>query len=743
MIISHCELESLLGVHNSQPHGLLGMHPYVENGKVCTIVVRAFLQDARRCFAVDSVANEKFQLEQIDGSGFFEGIIKTRTKVFKYKLLKESYGGELLELDDPYSFLPTIGERERDLFAWGRNIHIYEQLGANFREIDGVAGFSFGVWAPNAKAVSVVGDFNSWDGRYHQMRLLGNSGIWELFIPALKNFDSYKFQILNARGDITLKSDPYASHFEGAPNNASKLFNVSGYDWQDGEWLASRATTDWQKSAISAYELHMDSWRRVVADNNRPLTYRELANELAKYLSQMGFTHVELMPPTEHPFLGSWGYQVTGFFSPTHRYGTPHDFMYLVDTLHRHNIGVIIDWVPAHFPRDSFALEDFDGTKLYEHDDPRIGCHRDWGTLIFNYGRHEVRNFLLSSAVSWAERFHVDGIRVDAVASMLYLDYSREAGEWLPNRYGGKENIEAIEFLRELNHTFQENFPGFITIAEESTAFGGITHGIEHHGLGFDFKWNMGWMHDVLLYFSKDPIFRKYHHNQLTFAMLYQHSEHFICALSHDEVVHGKCSLIYKMPGNSLSEKMGHLRCLYAYMWFWPGKKTLFMGQEFGQTGEWNYHQSLDWHLLQYEEHSGVQRLVGDLNGMYRTHAFLHETDSTCYGFEWACCDDCENSVISFMRFGQDSGEKCIIICNLTPIERENYRLGVPLGGYWKEVLNTDSAHYAGQNRGNCGHVHADNCPMHRWEFSLNLRLPPLTTLVLMPERVNGGQISL
>jgi 1,4-alpha-glucan branching enzyme len=711
------------------------MHRCVDGTNVCGVIVRAFLQDAKRCFAVNGATGEKFPLEQVDQSGFFEGFIKSQKEIFKYELLKESHAGNLSKFADPYSFLPTISEYDRYLFGQGKNKYIYKHLGANFYEIDGIAGVSFGVWAPHARAVSVVGDFNSWDGRYHQMRLLGSSGIWELFIPGLKNFENYKFQILSARGDITLKSDPYATHFEGAPNNSSKLFDVSGYRWHDKKWLASRTATNCQESAISAYELHMDSWRRIVEDRNRPLSYRELADELVKYLSQTGFTHVELMPPTEHPFLGSWGYQVTGFFAPTHRYGTPHDFMYLVDTLHAENIGVIIDWVPAHFPRDSFSLEDFDGTKLYEHSDPRIGCHSDWGTLIFNYGRHEVRNFLLSSVVSWAERFHIDGIRVDAVASMLYRDYSRKSGEWLPNKYGGKENIEAIEFLRELNNTLHETFPGFITIAEESTAFGGITRKTEHYGLGFDFKWNMGWMHDVLLYFLKDPIFRKHHHNQLTFGMLYQHSEHFICALSHDEVVHGKCSLIYKMPGNSVAEKMQHLRCLYAYMWLWPSKKTLFMGQEFGQTKEWNYQQSLDWHLLQYHEHSGVQRLISDLNSMYRTYDFLHNTDSTCHGFEWICCDDCENSVISFTRFGQGSGERCVVVCNLTPVERTNYRVGTSLGGRWREILNTDSELYAGQNRGNYGHIDADNFGFHGREYSLNLYLPPLTALILVPEK--------
>jgi 1,4-alpha-glucan branching enzyme len=709
------------------------MHCYVVDGETRGVVVRAFLRDAVQCWVIDGATNEKFRLDSIDSSGFFEGLLGTRSEVFKYKFLKKSNSGKLSEIIDPYAFLPTISDYDCYLFAQGKNRCMHRHLGSNFKEIGGNGGVSFGVWAPNARAVSVVGDFNSWDGRYHQMRLLGSSGIWELFVPGLKNFDNYKFQILNARGAITLKSDPYATHFEGAPHNSSKLFAVAGYEWRDLEWLTRRRGTNCQESAISVYELHLDSWRRVVNDSNRPLNYRELAGELVEYLKKMGFTHVELMPPAEHPFLGSWGYQVTGFFAPTHRYGTPHDFMYFVDTLHLNNIGVIIDWVPAHFPRDSFALEDFDGTKLYEHEDPRAGFHNDWGTLVFNYGRHEVRNFLLTSAISWAERFHIDGIRVDAVASMLYLDYSRKDGEWLPNKYGGKENIDAMEFLRELNDILHENFPGFITIAEESTAFGGVTRATEHCGIGFDFKWNMGWMHDVLSYFSKDPIFRVHHHNQLTFGMLYQHSEHFICALSHDEVVHGKASLIYKMPGSSIAEKMQHLRCLYGYMWFWPGKKTLFMGQEFGQTSEWNYQQSLDWHLLQYREHSGIQNLVRNLNEIYLSNNFLHETDSTYHGFEWICCDDCGNSVISFMRCGKDDVEKCVVICNLTPVERVNYRINVPIGGCWREILNTDSANYAGQNRGNYGCIEADNFGTWGREFSISLYLPPLSALVLVP----------
>lgn len=733
MILSQSELDSFLCAKNAHPHDRLGMHFYVLGDKEVGVVVRAYLQDAKFCYVIDINSKKKYQLTKIDESGFFEVIIQNQ-RIFEYKFQKITFSENIVEFFDPYSFLPTITEYDCKLFAIGKNWEIYKKLGANSRKINEINGFSFGVWAPNARAVSVVGDFNNWDGRYHQMRLLGSSGIWELFVPELKNFDNYKFQILNARGDIILKSDPYAVHFEGAPNNVSKIFNLNDYVWHDEKWLSQRGLKNCQEQSISIYELHLDSWKHIPEENNRSLTYRELADQLVKYLLDTGFTHVELMPPTEHPFLGSWGYQVTGFFAPTHRYGTPEDFSYFVDKLHQNNIGVIIDWVPAHFPKDSFALEDFDGTKLYEHEDPRIGYHKDWGTLIFNYGRHEVRNFLISSAYSWAERFHIDGIRVDAVASMLYRDYSRKKGEWVPNEYGGKENIEAIQFLRELNDVLHTNFKGFITIAEESTSFSGITRETKYNGIGFDFKWNMGWMHDVLLYFSKDPIHRKFHHNQLTFGMLYQYSENFICALSHDEVVHGKCSLAYKMPGNSVKDKLRQLCALYAYMWFWPGKKTLFMGSEFGQTSEWNYTASLDWHLLQYDDHIGVKNLICDLNKFYKTYAFLGKFDSRPGGFEWICCNDCDNSVISFIRSGEYEKDKCIVVCNFTPVERINYRIGSPLNGIWKEVLNTDAEIYSGENRGNFGKVQADDISFHGRKYSLNLYLPPISVLIFMPE---------
>lgn len=733
MIISQDELDSFLNAHNACPHNMLGMHNVVKNNTNAGVVVRTYLCDAKECNVIDLDSGNKFSLYKIDKSGFFERFFPGKN-AFNYKLQKITYDEQSVELWDPYSFDPFITDYDRSLFAIGKNYEIYKKLGANPQVCNKIKGYLFGVWAPNARAVSVVGDFNQWDGRYHQMRLLGNSGIWEIFIPEIQELTNYKFQILNARGNITLKSDPYAVHFEGAPNNSSKIFDINHYCWHDHEWILKRSNFVPQKETISIYELHLDSWRRVPEENNRPLTYRELADELVQYLLKLGFSHVELLPPTEHPFLGSWGYQVTGFFAPTHRYGTPSDFMYFVDKLHQNNIGVIIDWVPAHFPKDAFALEDFDGTKLYEHEDPKIGYHAEWGTLIFNYGRNEVRNFLISSAYSWAERFHIDGIRVDAVSSMLYRDYSRKEGQWIPNKYGGKENIEAIEFLRELNEVLHDSFKGFITIAEESTSFGGITRAVKDNGMGFDFKWNMGWMHDVLFYISKDPIYRKFHHNQLTFGMLYQYSENFICALSHDEVVHGKSSLAYKIPGISVHDKLRELCSLYAYMWFWPGKKTLFMGSEFGQTSEWNYSESLDWHLLKYEDHVGVQNLICDLNNFYREFKFLGENDSYPCGFEWICCNDCDNSVVSFVRLGNKDKEKCIVVCNFTPVDRINYRIGSPLPGKWKEVLNTDSNFYGGSNRGNCGSVIAENIPFHHRPWSIDLYLPSTSVLVLMPE---------
>jgi 1,4-alpha-glucan branching enzyme len=603
-------------------------------------------------------------------------------------------------------------------------------LGAHIISTEGIEGTRFCVWAPNAQRVSVVGDFNHWDGHYGLMRMLGNSGLWELFIPENLTNCHYKYEIIGADGNLRLKSDPYANYFEGPPSNASIVIDsISSFLWNDQAW--QEKMSNFRSDAISVYEVHIDSWRKIVEEQNRPLNYRELAKILCDYVCEMGFTHVELMPIMEHPFLGSWGYQVTGFFAPTYRYGTPDDFRYFVDHLHQKDIGVILDWVPAHFPKDAFALEYFDGTHLYEHADPRQGMHKDWGTLIFNYGRHEVRNFLIANALFWFDRFHIDGIRIDAVASMLYLDYSRESGEWIPNCYGGHENIEAIEFLRELNDTIHENFPKAITIAEESTSFGGVTRPITYHGLGFDMKWNMGWMHDTLNYFSKPTFYRKYYHNQLTFGMLYQYFERFMLALSHDEVVHGKCSLINKIPNGDMREKSKNLRALYGLMWGWPGKKLLFMGSEFGQSSEWDHNKSLDWHLLQYPDHFGIQRWIRDLNFFYKNESFLAQSDFDSHGFSWAVVDDAGNSVFAFFRYGQ-SDECLLVVCNLTPVARRDYKIGVPYEGYWKEVLNSDLECYGGDNTGNSGGCFSIKGDFHGHFQYLSLLLPGLSTLFFL-----------
>ena len=732
MIISHEELRSIVEARHSAPHDRLGMHYVTKRGDMHTIVVRAYLQDAESCWVVDIAHKKKYLMEKLHNSGFFEKTFE-KCDLFRYKFLKKTFDGRLLEVVDPYSFLPTISQFDCYLFGQGKHRRIYEKLGAQVCTIDGVTGVAFAVWAPNARRVSVVGDFNKWDGRYHPMRMLGVSGIWELFIPGMTDLEKYKFEIIGANGNLFLKSDPYGSYFEGPPNNAAVVFDHSKYSWKDERWIDRRKTTNWRHAPISIYEVHFGSWRRIVEDGNRPLRYQEMGKLLAEYVKKMGFTHVEFMPLTEYPFAASWGYQVTGFYAMTHRYGTPDDFREMVDILHADGIGVIMDWVPAHFPKDAFALARFDGTCLYEHEDRRRGEHGEWGTLIFNYGRHEVRNFLIGSVLNLVDRYHVDGVRVDAVASMLYLDYGKESGDWLPNQYGGKENIDAIEFFRELNDVVHEEFPGVLTIAEESTSFSGVTRATKYYGLGFDFKWNMGWMHDTLAYFGKDPIYRKYCHNQLTFAMLYQYSENFISAISHDEVVYGKRSMLYKMPGATISEKARHLMALYSYMWLWPSKKSLFMGCEFGQSNEWQYDKSLDWHLLQYCDHQFVQKIISDLNRLYKKYDFLYKYDVDGAGFEWISCDDCDNSVISFLRKGC-SGQQMLVVCNFTPVERVDYRVGVPQNCFWREIFNSDSEVYGGLNRGNFGGKNARRESYHYRQYSLDLYLPPLSVLCFIPE---------
>jgi 1,4-alpha-glucan branching enzyme len=697
-----------------------------QQGKETVLVVRAYIDDAMSCEVVDvNAPDQRFKLTRLTPDGFFEGEITSRSELFDYRLRIERYNGEIRQFYDPYCFLPTLSEQDVYLFSEGTDHQVHHKMGGHLRTIEGVPGVSFAVWAPNATRVSVVGGFNHWNGRYHPMRSLGDSGIWELFIPGIEAGAHYKYEVCGEHGYPQLKTDPYGSCFESPPHNASIVCELDGYQWSDAEWLQKRAEKDWNKSPVSIYEIHLGSWKSVVEDAHRPLNYRELAVELVDYLKQMHYTHVEFLPLSEHPFDGSWGYQVTGFFAPTYRFGEPVDFMYLVDMLHQNGIGVIMDWVPAHFPTDSFALAQFDGTALYEHADPRQGFHSDWGTLIFNYGRNEVRGFLIASALAWCERYHIDGLRVDAVASMLYLDYSRNEGEWIPNKHGGRENLEAIDFIRQTNDLVHHYHPGALMIAEESTAFPGVTQPTAVGGLGFDMKWNMGWMNDTLEYFQKDPVYRKYEHHQLSFGMLYQYSENFTQVFSHDEVVHGKGSMLMKMPGESIADKAHQLRLLYAFMWAWPGKKTLFMGCDFGQSSEWQHDRSLDWHLLQYPDHQGVQLVVRDLNKLYQEIPSLAAGDNDEAGFEWINCSDADNSLLSFLRKGENACDTIAAVGNYTPVLREEYRMGVPYPGFWQEVLNTDAKEYGGLGYGNNGGVVAEAIEWDGRPYSIKLQLPP------------------
>jgi 1,4-alpha-glucan branching enzyme len=616
-----------------------------------------------------------------------------------------------------------LSDFDLHLLAEGKHYKSYEKLGAHVGEAGGV---HFAVWAPNAKEVSVIGDFNGWQPGANRLSVHPGAGVWEGFIAGIQTGALYKYHIISQYNDYSaVKADPYGFAAEIRPNTASKVWELEGYQWGDADWLASRGRNQALDAPISTYEVHLGSWARVPEEGNRWLTYREMASKLADYVHDMGFTHVELLPVTEHPFDGSWGYQTVGYYAPTSRFGTPHDFMYMVDTLHRRGIGVILDWVPAHFPTDAHGLGYFDGTHLYEHADPRQGQHPDWGTFIFNFGRPEVRNFLLSNALFWFDRYHVDGLRVDAVASILYLDYGRRAGEWIPNRYGGNENLDAIDFLRSLNETVYGAYPGIMMIAEESTAWPMVSRPVYLGGLGFGYKWNMGWMHDMLDYMSKDPVYRSYHHSRLTFSLMYAFAENFVLPLSHDEVVHGKASLIGKMPGDDW-RKFANLRLLYGYMTGHPGKKLLFMGDEFGQWKEWNHDESLDWALLDYPLHSGLRRWVRDLNTFYRGRTALYERDAESGGFEWIDCNDSQRSIVSFRRRGRDPNDEVVFVCNFTPEPRQNYRVGVPTRGDWKEVLNGDATLYGGSGQGNLGSVGTAPIAMHGYPWSLNLTLPPL-----------------
>ena len=733
MIADAKELDALLQGRHGNPHGLLGMHPMTHEGQP-GVVVRALVQDAVRCEVVDCEREpeRRYPMQRLDAMGFFETFIPGRPQVFRYQLCLEKTNGELRQFYDPYRFLPTLSDQDLYLFNEGTEHRVYQKLGAHPRVVEGISGVSLAVWAPNALRVSVVGDFCRWDGRYFPMRLLGKSGVWEIFIPGLQEGQLYKYEIVPRQGAMRLKTDPYGVYFEGPPNNASIIRDVSKHEWHDQFWMEQRARTDWLRRPISVYEVHASSWRRIVEDGSRPLTYRDLARHLVPYVKEMGFTHVEFLPLSEFPFDGSWGYQVTGFYAPTHRFGTPQDFMHLVDVFHQNGIGVILDWVPAHFPKDFFALPHFDGTHLYEHADPRKGVHQDWGTLIFNYGRPEVRCFLVGSALAWRDRYHIDGLRVDAVASMIYLDYSRKPGQWVPNRYGGRENLEALDFLRNANDTAHKYFPGVLMIAEESTAWGNVTRPVHEGGLGFDLKWNMGWMHDTLKYFAKYPVHRKWHHRQLTFGMIYQHSERFALSFSHDEMVHGKGSLLNKMAASSIPDKARQLRALFGWMWGWPGKKTLFIGGEFGQSAEWAYDRSLDWHLLQYPDHEGIRRLVADLNRFYREHEFIGVSDYDNRSFQWINSDDAANSVFSFVRFGHKPEELLVVLGNFTPLQRQ-YRVGVPREGAWVEVLNTNAAPGASNGEVARDTVKTEPIPWNGRPCSLHLTLAGMSTVYLLP----------
>lgn len=729
MVISKDELKSIVSARCGLPQEFLGMHK-CKGG----IVVRAYIVNAKSCHLVDlrKSARKSAEMEKLDPSGFFELFIKGARKPFPYRFRVERYDGEIREFADAYSFPPSLTDEELYLFGLGDDRKVYEHLGSHLREIDGVKGTAFAVWAPTARRVSVVGDFDEWDGRYFPMRPLETSGVWEIFIPGVGEGAKYKYEILAANNDTPfLKSDPYAVRFEPPPHNSSVVCDISGYGWSDEKWIKNRRETDWAKKPVSVYEVHLGSWKRVPEDGFRPLSYAEIGRQLAEYCVQMNFTHVEFMPLTEYPFDGSWGYQVTGFYAPTHRYGSPREFMEMVDVLHQNGIGVIMDWVPAHFPRDAFALAGFDGSCLYEHEDPRLGANPDWGTLCFNYGRKEVANFLLGSALAWLDRFHIDGLRFDAVASMLYLNFSRD--NWIPNKYGGSENLDAIDFLKHVNSVIHSDYPGTITIAEESTTFAGVTKPLGEGGLGFDFKWNLGWMHDTLDYLKEDPINRKYHHNKMTFPSMFQFTEKFMLVYSHDEVVHGKSPMVGKMGSGYWDDKIATLRALYAYMWMWPGKKTLFMGDEIAQGHEWRYDESLEWSLLKYIQHEGVRESVRDVAKLYLSDAELAENDFNSIGFEWINADDGDNSVFSFLRFTSD-GKRCYAtVSNFTPVEQRAYRLGLPCGGVWKEVLNTDAKTYGGGGRGNMGKVEAvAEKAANRRPFGCDMVVPPLSTVVLL-----------
>jgi 1,4-alpha-glucan branching enzyme len=723
-------VEALVRGSHSDPHGILGAHPLGDE-----LVVRAFHPDAVEAWLL-LPQGAPLAMARVHPGGIFACVVGGARLPLPYRLGFRFEDGETWEREDPYRFLPTLGEMDLHLVGEGRHYNLHEKLGAHLRSVDGVDGVSFAVWAPNAARVSVVGAFNRWDGRLFPMRSMGGSGIWEIFVPGIGTGELYKFEIKTQDGHLRMKTDPFAFAMEMRPGSASRVWDRGRYQWGDREWMEDRPKDAGLRSLpMSIYEVHLGSWRRAHEEGDRWLTYREAAPLLVEHVKRYGFTHIQLLPVMEHPFDGSWGYQVTGYFAPTSRHGSPDDLRFLIDTFHQNGIGVILDWVPAHFPKDDYSLRWFDGSALYEHEDPRLGEHRDWGTLIFNFGRNEVRNFLVSNALYWLEQFHADGLRVDAVASMLYLDYSRQEGEWLPNQYGGRENLEAIAFLKELNEVIYGRVPGVFTVAEESTAWPGVSMPTYLGGLGFGFKWNMGWMHDTLDYFRKEPVHRSFHHNRLTFSMIYAYSENFILPLSHDEVVHGKGSLLGKMPGDEW-QRFANVRLLLAYFFAHPGKKLLFMGTELAPWTEWDHDAGLEWFLDQYPPHAGVGRLLEDLGALYRKESALWAWDADPRGFAWIDCNDSSQSVLSLIRRGPRGELICLF--NFTPVPRHGYRVGVPFAGDYAEILNTDSALYGGSDLGNGGLVRASAIPCHGHSYSLSLTLPPLAGLILRREGERG-----
>ncbi len=745
--VSLTSIGQLIDGTHENPSSVLGPHPVDYLGEVA-VAVRTYLPQAKAAWLIDRQSGLRRPMRRLHPAGFFEAICHGevdatpqadqdvalgKASTSRYRIQMTDKTGEIIDMQDPYAAPSIFSDLDRHLIGEGRHHRLYERLGAQPRIIDDANGVNFSVWAPNAKCVQVVGDFNNWDGRQHNAKPLEHVGIWELYIPEAKVGDKYKYRILNLNDEWVDKSDPLGFAAELPPLTASIVSDLQTYQWDDSVWMAKRRDSDPRQAPMNIYEVHLGSWQKGPGRTHGWLDYRDLAKRLVDYCHRMHFTHVELMPITEHPFTGSWGYQTVGYFAPTSRHGSPEDFMFFVDYMHQHGLGVIVDWVPAHFPKDTHGLAKFDGSALYEHADVRQGEHPDWGTLIFNYGRNEVRNFLIANALFWLDKYHIDGLRVDAVASMLYLDYSREHDQWIPNRNGGRENLEAIEFLREFNEAVQDKYPGVVTAAEESTAWPGVSRPTEDGGLGFTCKWNMGWMNDTLDYFHKEPVHRSHHQNDLTFSLIYAFTENFMLPLSHDEVVHGKGAMLSQMPGD-LWQKFANLRLLYSYMWTHPGKKLLFMGGEFGQWNEWNHDDGPQWELLDFENHRGVQQMVADLNRMVVENPALHQLDFSEDGFEWVDCLNARDSILVYLRKGLDGTPPLLVCANMTPVVRYDYEVGVPCSGYWKEIFNSDSTTYGGTNIGNfpgretTGHGHHDR------PDSILVNLPPLATTIFRLE---------